>query len=301
MKFVMVLAILCAVPLHAQLRVTSIDQVVGEKRAWGGVRFSADGARLYLTPQDYRGIWEHTISTGSLRAITADPGSGFGFAVSDDGKKLAYRRTSYDEKSRTRRQEVIAVDLQTGSQATAGAGRSAGTPAFAGGDLIVRIDGRDLQAAPAAPSATALLGIEQMKIAVTSGGTHRLLEPLGPGRYVWPALSPDKSRFAAYELTQGAFVCSLDGTGAVILGPYRAPAWTRDGRWLVCMDDRDDGRRYLGSRLVAVAREGGDAVELEGTAAVDAMYPACSPAEDLIAFVSLSGDVYLLRFVTEAR
>jgi len=298
------LVLLCVLsaPLHAQLRVTAVDRVVvAEDRAWGGVRFSPDGARLYLTPPDYRGIWEHTVETGALRPITTDQGSGFGFALSDDGRRLAYRRTTYDEKSRGRRQEIIAVDLSTGATETIGAGRNVGTPAFAGAMVIARADERDLAAPVPNGAATAVLGIEQMKIAVMSGGVRRLLEPLGEGRYVWPVLSPDKSSLAAYELVQGAFVCGLDGSAAVLLGPYRAPAWARDGYWLVCMDDRDDGHQFVGSRLVAVGRDGGRSVELTGTGTINAMYPACSPVENLIACVSMTGELYLIRYEAEAR
>jgi hypothetical protein len=302
MRWIVALVILWSLPLHAQLRVTSMDRIAtADQQAWGALKFSPDGTRLFLTPQDYRGIWELTISTGSLREITTDPGSGYGFALSDDGATLGYRRTTYDQKSRARLQELIAIDLRTGSSSVAGGGRNAGTPAFAGNTLIARVDGRDLQKTPPAPGATAILGIEELKIAVLSGGTSRLLEPLGRGRYVWPALAPDKSRLAAYELARGVFVCALDGTRTIELGPYRAPAWTRDGLRLICMDDRDDGRRYLGSRLVAVMIDGSGATELPGTGAIGAMYPACSPVEDLIACVSMSGDVYLVRYATEAR
>jgi hypothetical protein len=301
-RLIVALVVLWALPMQAQLRVTALDRAaLPEDRAWGGVRFSPDGARLYLTPPDYRGIWEHTIATGALRVLTADQGSGFGFALSDDGRRIAWRRTSYDETSRARRQELVAMDLASGATEIVGSGRSVGTPAFAGNQLVARVDERDLSAPVSSTGATAVLGIEQMKIVVTSGGTRTLLEPLGEGRYVWPVLSPDKSRIAAYELVQGVFVCGLDGSRAVVLGPYRAPAWTRDGLWLVCMDDQDDGHQFVGSRLVAVRREGGGPVELSGTEIINAMYPACSPVEDLIACVSMTGELYFIRYAAEGR
>jgi hypothetical protein len=297
-RVIVALVVMWALPLQAQLRVTALDRVpLPEDRAWGAVRFSPDGARLYLTPPDYRGIWEHTMATGALRVITTDQGSGFGFALSDDGRRIAWRRTSYDETSRARRQELVVMDLETGVAETAGSGRSVNTPAFAGNQLVARVDERDLSAPVPGAGAAAVLGIEQMKIAVMSGGTRRLLAPLGEGRYVWPVLSPDRSRIAAYELVQGAFVCGLDGSRAVVLGPYRAPAWTRDGLWLVCMDDQDDGHQFVDSRLVAVRRDGGGAVERPGTET----YPACSPVEDLIACVSMTGELYFVRYAAEAR
>jgi hypothetical protein len=297
-----VLTALLAAPLQAQLRVTDIQRApLAADAPWGGVRFSPDGARLYLSPADFRGIWEHTLATGTLRPITTDQGSGYGFAVAPDGQSIAYRRTIYDDRTRSRRQEIVQVNLSTGTAATLGSGRSLATPVFADGEVLVRIDGRDLATPAAGASVTAVLGIEEMKIVVLVDGARRLLEPLGEGRYVWPALSPDASRIAGYELVQGAFVCLLDGSGAVLLGPYRAPAWTRDGRWVVCMDDRDDGRQYIGSRLVAVPRDGGPAQELSGTEAIAAMYPACSPVEDLIACVSMAGELYVVRYAAEAR
>ena len=301
-RFIFALVLVWVLPLQAQMRVTAVERAaLSDDHAWGGVRFSSDGARLYLTPPDYRGIWEHTIATGALRLVTSDQGSGFGFALSEDGRRIAWRRTSYDETTRSRHQELVAMELTTGSTETLGSGRSVGTPAFAGNQLIARVDERDLSAPVSNAAMTVVLGIEQMKIAVMAGGARKFLEPLGTGRYVWPVLSPDKTRLAAYELVQGAFVCRLDGSQAVVIGPYRAPAWTRDGLWLICMDDRDDGHQYVGSRLVAVKRDGGQPIELSGTEIISAMYPACSPVEDLIACVSMTGELYFVRYAVEAR
>lgn len=300
--YVVALVLLCAAQVQAQVRVTGVERVAtGADQAWGGVRFSPDGARLYLTPPDYRGIWEHTLATGAVRVVTTDRGSGFGFSISDDGRRLAYRRTAYDESTRARRQEVVSVNLLDGSSEVVGAGRNVAAPVFMGDRLTVRVDGGDVSAPATGAPGVAVLGIEQMKVVVIAEGERRMLAPLGEGRYVWPVLSPDRSRLAAYELVQGAFVCRLDGSDPVVLGPYRAPAWTRDGLWLICMDDRDDGRQYVGSRLVAVSRDGGAAVDLQGTDAINAMYPACSPVDDVIACVSMTGELYLVQYAEGGR
>jgi Tol biopolymer transport system component len=144
-----------------------------------------------------------------------------------------------------------------------------------------------------------VLGIEATKIAVAVHGVKKLLDPLGKGNYIWPALSPGGTQLVAVDLERGAFVCDLEGNVNVRLGRRNAPAWTRDGRWIVYMDDRDDGHSLISSDLYAVSADGATTVRLTDTPDVHEMYPDCSPAESIILCSSLAGDLYLLTYGEE--
>ena len=213
-RFIVVAVLAWALPLQAQVRVTGVESVpLRTTYAWGGVRFSPDGARVYLTPPDYRGIWEHTIATGGLRVHHGRPGVGIRLCA------LRRRQTDCVPADLLRRGVAVAPagDRRRGpddrsSRRRSARRRSVGTPVFAGDQVIVqRPMNRDLSAPAENASVTAVLGIEQIEDRRDAGGARRLLEPLGAGRYVWPVLSPDRSRLAAYELRSGS---------------VRVPSWT---------------------------------------------------------------------------
>jgi Tol biopolymer transport system component len=100
----------------------------------------------------------------------------------------------------------------------------------------------------------------------------------------------------AYEMSRGAFVCDLAGTVSAQLGKKDAAVWTRDGNWLVYMDDRDDGQRILSSELYCVSPDGKLVVQLTDTENVVELYPQCSPTEDKIVCGTLRGEIYLLTY-----
>jgi Tol biopolymer transport system component len=140
------------------------------------------------------------------------------------------------------------------------------------------------------------LGIEETKIALTVKGKKVTLDPFGQGSYIWPSLSPDKQFLVAYEIDRGAFVCDLTGKVISTFGRRDAPTWTRSGRWIVYMEDKDDGHRLLSSDLFAVTRDGSSTVQLTSTAALMELDPHCSPTENKIVCSTSDGSILLLEY-----
>ena len=289
-----------AVTALAQLRVTSVEVLpLDGTRQWSAPRFSPDGTRLYVTSPDYRGIWEYEFARNTVRQLTDEPGAGYGFALSADGTLLAYRRTIGDDV-RTRRQELVLRRLDEPAGEVVAADRKLPLPAFSENRIVYR----EMPAAerPATPSPdVTLLGIDDTRIALLVDGSRRLVDPLGTGRYIWPALSPDRTRIAAVQMERGALVCDLEGTLLALLGRCNAPSWTWDGRWIVGMDDRDDGHQITGSDLIVVAPDGTRAGRLTATDDVAEMFPACSPVDNRIAYATLEGQIHVLRYGEEER
>ena len=93
----------------------------------------------------------------------------------------------------------------------------------------------------------------------------------------------------------------LGGTLLALLGKCNAPSWTRDGRWLIGMDDRDDGHQVISSELVFVSVDGKASGALTSTNDVMEMYPDCSPVDNRIAYATLSGEVFVLTYQEEGR
>jgi len=284
----------------AQLSVVNTERLpLDATRQWSQPRFSADGARLYMTSPDYAGIWEFTLASASLRQITDDAGSGYSFALSDDGTLLAYRRTIVE--SGRKRQEIVLRRLAEPSETVIADERKLSVPAFSGTRVLYLEQPALEKTSGADAGEVTLLGIEQTKIALRREGTVHLLDPLGTGRYIWPALSPDRQRIAAVQMERGALVMDLGGALLALLGKCNAPSWTRDGRWLIGMDDRDDGHQVISSELVFVSVDGKSSGALTASSDVMEMYPDCSPVDNRIAYATLSGEVFVLTYQEEGR
>jgi hypothetical protein len=300
-RLMLCLAVLgSTVAATAQLTVVALERLpLDPGRQWSQPRFSPDASRIYVTTPEYRGIWEFDLATATARQITDDPGSGYGFSLSGDGTLLAYRRTAGAGKDRS--QELVVRRLDEPEGRVVAEDRKLSPPAFSGERLVYREQPSVEKAAGPGAGAVTLLGIDQTKIALLVSGNERLLDPLGTGRYIWPTLSPERTRIAAVQMERGALVSDLEGNLLALLGRCNAPSWTHDGRWIVGMDDRDDGHRVISSDLVFVSPDGIRSGYLTATDDEMEMFPDCSPVDNRIAYATLAGQVYVLTYQEEGR
>ena len=298
--------LLLCLPLlaSAQLRTVGVDTLrVGHDRTWAHPSWSPDGKTLYVTASDFNGIWACPATGGTPALITADRGSGYGFVLSPDGARIAWRRTLSGALPGERIQELVVRDLAGGTPSVLASGRSVSLPAFVQSEPVISVGGR-LQGAPAAvqPAGTVtVLGIENTKIAVLRDGVKTLLDPLKGGSYVWPSLSPDGSRLVAYETGKGAFIARPDGSRPVLIGRRDAPDWTRDGRWLVYMADRDDGHRIVSSAIAYVSPDGRKEGTLTPAHGPTALFPRCSPVDNRIVCATPGGDILVITYAEGPR
>ncbi len=299
-----ILLMLCTgMSLWGQPKIVSTERLaVGTKRQWIQPRFSPDGQSVLFTSADYSGIWQYVVADRSVRRLTADAGAGTAYALSPDGRQLTYRRNVTSDDPRQRSQEIVLQDLVRNTRTVIASARRLSEPGFVQGK-VVYTEGqqvRNLTLGKTGSDVT-VLGIENTKIVLNRDGARVVLDPLGNGHYIWPALSPAKDRLVAYDMDRGTFICDVTGTVTARLGRRDAPVWTRDGAWIVYMDDRDDGQRILASDLYAIAPDGSRIAQLTSTGGVLEMYPDCSPTEDRIVCSSADGALYLLTYTMEGK
>jgi Tol biopolymer transport system component len=299
MKRIMLLLLIAASAASAQLKVTAIEKLaLPSDQEWSSPVFSPDGKAVYFTNASYDGIWKYTRSDNSVTELTLDAKSGLGFTISPDGSQLAYRRTTYDAQTHERLQDAVVMNLATLATRVAASGSDVTVPAFTGADIMYTVQGAThlpVKLAKTSAVSAGLLGIENKKIALVKDGVKVLLDPAGNGNYIWPVLSPDGQKIAAYEMDHGTFVCDLNGTVLANYGRRDGAVWTRDGNWLVYMNDRDDGNKILGSEICAISADGTQTVQLTATSGVTEMNPSCSPVENKIV-CSGDGAIYVISY-----
>ena len=287
-----------------QIRITSIETVpLPAGRFWMAPGWAPDGKAFYVSTTHYRGLWRYDLQAGTLAEITNDAGAGFGWSASPDGATIAYRKTIEGPRLGDRSQEIVRVDLATGTSVSMTAAGSVDNPVFSGDALVVN-DARAGYAAlgTASPDAgaVAVLGIENTKIALLRNGQKTLLDPFGDGSYIWPSLSPDGRRLLAYDMARGAFVCDLLGNVIARLGRLDAPAWTHNGSWIIFMREENDGHVITGSDLYATSPDGQSKVRLTATQATE-LAPSCSPVDNRILCSTAEGAVLVLTYEEVGR
>lgn len=289
---------------EAQLKVLRVEALpLGSARAWSQPLWSPDGKTIYYTAVDYNGIWAYSTTGRTVVRITSDRSSGFGFTISPDGARIAWRRTLPGALPGERVQEAITKNLADGTTSVLASGRSVSLPSFVGSGVVYSLAGevQGVSAGAQTAGSTAILGIEETKIAVLRGGVKSYLDPLGGGSYIWPSLSPDGSRLLAYEMDRGTFVADPDGRHAVRIGRRDAPSWTRDGKWIVYMADKDDGHSIRSSELAYVSPDGKTSGTLTSTSRRAEMYPRCSPVRDEIVCSTLGGEILVIGYAEVPR
>lgn len=297
---------LCLLPLlsPAQPKLLKVETLPLEKsRSWSQPCWSPDGTTIFYTASDFDGIWAYPIAGGKAVQITSDRGSGYGFSLSADGSRIAWRRTLSGALPGERLQEAVVRDIARGTSSVLATGKSISLPSFVRSAIVYSVGDQVQGVTPGVQPAGAvsLLGIEETKIAVLRDGVKSFLDPLGNGSYVWPSLSPDGSKLAAYEMDRGAFVSDADGSHAVRIGRRDAPDWTRDGKWLIYMADSDDGHAIRSSEIAWVSPDGRLSGILTPAPGSIRMYPRCSPVADAIVCSTMEGEIVVITYSQASR
>ena len=287
----------------AQLKITSTEKLpLDNSHQWSAPQFSPDGKNVYYTTFDYQGIWAYSLAKKTASLVTDDPRSGYGFCLSPDGKKIAYRRTMNEKDPRGRTQEIVVKELTSNSSEVLASGSNLSTPSFAGTTVIYseNVTTKNLTA-NVGTQQPIVLGIENTKILLVEAGDRQLLDPLKNGSYIWPMLSPDGKRIVASDMAKGTFVCDLRGNNLVRLGKRNAAVWSRDGKWLIYMNDKDDGHNIVSSDLFSISPDGKRETQLTSTKNEIELYPQCSPTENKIICNTLDGEILVFTYQEAKR
>jgi Tol biopolymer transport system component len=199
------------------------------------------------------------------------------------------------DDGRNRRQDIIRLNLNTEEKRVVASGEDVMTPVYYDNTLLYSIEGESFSPVESM-NGYRVLGIDYTKIILAGKEGRVIFDPLGDGSYIWPRLSPDGTRLVASDMSRGVFITGLNGENITMLGKRNAPCWTRDGSWIIYMNDKDDGHNILSSDIMAVSADGQTTLSLTETADIIEMYPDCSPVDNSIVCSSLDGGLYLIRY-----
>jgi Tol biopolymer transport system component len=283
---------------QSQIKITRSDKLaLPRTHEWSHPQFSPTGASIFFTDLDGNGIWVYSLKSRTTKQVTADAKSGLAYSISSDEKSLVYRRTQQGNVKSGRRQEIVLTNLTKRSTSILASGSDVSIPTFSSNTPVYSVRSQTIGLGKhTGTTDVTVLGIENMKVALSVNGNKIMLDPLGEGSYIWPVLSPDKRQLVSYEMGKGAFVCDLTGKVQSMLGRRDAPSWTRTGKWIIYMDDKDDGHKMISSDLSAVSPDGKTVVQLTSTANIMELDPHCSPTENKIICSTSDGSIVMLEY-----
>ncbi len=215
---------------------------------------SPDGKLLLMSKENCQGLWIKDLSNGRIKRITNASGAGLDPVFSFDGNEIFFRENkiingkifsslkSYNlKKQQVSLKEDNIRDLKI-LKTTNNFSKS-----YLKQNEFVQI-----------PSSTSLsksnsddisVSVDMNKIVLYQNGVKKYLAPAGDGYYIWPSISPDKTKLLFTLAGKGTYVSDLNGNILRKVGYANFPSWSPDGNWILFMKDLDNGTIITSSEI----------------------------------------------------
>lgn len=253
---------------------------------------SPDGSFVVAADASGSVLSKIDVATGSSKVLATNAGA-LGVVISNDGENVMFRRTT--TKNHLRYTSLHNVSLNTGkeTQIVAPTRHLAGYT-FAGTTANAVENGklRTKSLTGAAAQKDIVVSIDYGHLNVTINGNTKTLDPQGRSSYLWPQLSPDKTKIVYWVAYKGCYVCNIDGSNPVSLGELRAAKWLGNDM-VVGMKDADNGQFVTSSSLIVADLKGNRQTITESS--MIAMYPSATADGKHIAFVSGDGELFVIN------
>lgn len=276
MKKTMLFVAACLLSLAASaqvLEVVSMQQLpIAAQADMKVAGVSPAGDYVLLTSGSNKGLQCYDMASQTLTTISEADGAGYNVQVSQDGKEVVYRETSFD-RNNLRQNKIIRMNMSNQRQNVVARGQ------------------RDMKLMATSDNLTTVT-IADRKIVLKHNGLSTTLAPNGMNEsYLWPSVSPDGKKICYYVAGKGCFVANTDGSNPQFIArDCRAAKWYNNNT-IVAMADEDDGHFTTASAIVAYSLNGQKQVLTSNK--MIAMYPYA--AENMIVFSTLKGETYMLN------
>ena len=297
-KIFLTLALAAAATSMAQvLEVASVERIdIVGTNATVVAGISPKGDYILLTGAQLNGLAKYDLASKKVEVLSKALGAGYNPAISDSGDAVAYREDRFENGLRST--DVTVKNFATGESKSLAKGvRNFNAVSIEGNTAVTVTDGRQVKTAIGNRRTTrakqATVSIVNRQLVLSVDGKNTILTPNGTDKsYLWPTLSPDKTKVCYYVGGDGCYVCNLNGKIVARLGALRAAKWY-DNNVVVGMHDTDDGHVITSSEIVAATLDGKRQVLTDPS--VKAMYPYTGAEARKIVFGTDEGETYIIN------
>lgn len=263
---------------------------------------SPDGEKVLFTSDDYKGLWIKQLNDGGFVKLNDADGAGYQPQFNPSGDEIIYRSDKFINGKRYSSLFVQKIDSKEKIILEKDV-RNLYPPKSVKSNLNVYLKNDVMKQYTSGSSlskstiSAPVAYIENSKIALYVDGEKRILSPLGEGNYIWPSVSPDGQKLLFNLAGKGTFVSDLKGNIISDLGYANYPSWSRDGKWIVFMEDYDDGYQITTSEIGVVSSDGTSRYQITESSDRIELYPTWSPSSDEIVFHTDKGEIYKLTLL----
>ncbi len=296
-KLLILFLLFCEMAAAQDITVLTNEKVLSSDSEYYFPHLSPDGNKIIFTTQNFIGLNIMDIDTKEIVIITDKQGAGYNPVFSKDGTEIFYRWNSFEGMKKY--SSIHSINLRDKRETIiVSKKRNLSIPQINNNKLVYSIENKakEMQISEIDKSVQnpdIWTCIESQKLVIYENNDKIVLTPKGEGNYIWPQLSPDKTKLLFTFAGRGTYISDLSGNVISDLAYLNAPKWLSNN-WVVGMKDIDNGNTVTSSEIYAVSADGQKTIQLTQTDNIIKMYPDCSAENSKIVYHTLGGDIYLM-------
>lgn len=256
MKKLLLIFLIITAQFYAQ-KVTVVEDVAITNSTDGKFYYptvSPDGKSLLFSKENYKGLWSKDLATGKVSKITDANGAGYEPGFSSVTGEVIYREDKFVKGKRF--SSLLAYDAVSKKSSLLEEGirdlklyrdNSNTFKKYVKENEVRSTIKETMLQKSTAPER--IVYVQDSKLVLAENNTKKVLQPLGEGNYIWPSLSPDKTKLLFTLAGKGTYVTDLDGKLLNKIGYANYPTWSPDGNWVLFMKDLDNGINLISSEV----------------------------------------------------
>ena len=288
-------------PLHSQAQF-KVKKAVQIKEIQSGFNpiFTPKADKIIFSSQDNVGLSLYDMKTKAQKKLNSDVGSGFEACISADGKTVFYKSFIFDNTGK-RLSTITAQDIESGKKTEIIKKQRNLSSVISQNKEAVFINNSELktyglkQKKLSVSNQTAAFTDHNMDLVIYKNGVKKTVNPLGKGVYIWVSLSPDKTKILFNKSGKGTYISDLQGKIITDLGRLHAAKWSANGKWVVGMDDYDNGHEFTSSQIIIHSANGKQKQKIELPNNKIALNPDISANNKKIVFHNPKGQVFIVK------
>jgi len=259
-----------------------------------------DASKLLLTKSNYQGLYLFELSTKKLTTVSEELGSGYKPAFSEDGNKIVYKVDKYDGIKRF--SDLMEYEISSGvTTELISNERFMNLVKSDDGKFLTVLTEKNKRAYNISNfnlseqnSQIRFVFTDSEKIIFSTNGVQSEYQPMGEGNYVWVSSSLD-NKILFHFAGNGTFVNDLNNNSMYEIGYANAPVFTADGKYVIYMNDKDNGEKVISSDILVSSFDGTKTFNLTESEDILEMYPQISGNGKVIACNTDDGRIFLIE------
>ncbi|MBO7381883.1 MAG: PD40 domain-containing protein [Muribaculaceae bacterium] len=293
-KALIMLALASVFSMNAQIAtvVSKTPILKGVETDMNSPVLSPDGTKLLFCSANYSNLRMLDFATGEVNVVAKDDRSGFDALFTPDSREI-YFVTERDGEGGLKMRQLKKYDVAKGETvALSDEMRLVRRPAVSDKGFSVNTDKKSLKKG----SVGIAVRVEDSRLIITRNGVDHEYSPVEAyAGYLWPTLSPDRTKVAFVAAGKGVYVTDLEGNILAHLDNrrYEAPSWYGND-FIITQLTTDDGHQLHSSQLVINRADGSASQALTAPESMT-MSPAADIDNNRIIYATVDGLLYEMK------